>query len=206
MISGPIRITSLIYLSALVLSIAFFAVYVLNTGEDETEAQKTKITVLTILAVGAVVWPLIWYVSIGSVVMSDGAVLPLFGAFWPSVMLLLDIRGIGRKGVNETNNNIMGGLQEDANSLVGIAFAFAMLMVATYANKQKEMYSAMLMVLFALVLCIAFVIPQPASGKQTRYAFVWASAQRVVFAYAMGYILTALCLSISAGSQLLKNT
>lgn len=204
MITGPITITSLLYLSGLVLSIAFFAVYVLNTGEDETEAQKTKITVLTILAVGAVLWPIVWYVSIGSVVMTDGAMLPLFGAFWPSVMLLLDIRGVGRKAVSAADNNIVNGLQDDANSLVGIAFAFAMLMVATYANKQKEMYSAMLMVLFALVLCIAFVIPQPASANNTRYAFVWASAQRVVFAYAMGYILTALCVSISAGTQLIQ--
>lgn len=204
MITGPVSTTSLIYLSGLVLSIAFFAVYVLNTGGEETSDQRTKITVLTIFAIGAVLWPVVWYVSIGSVVMTDGATLPLFGAFWPMVMLLLDVRGVGRKKVTSASNNIMHGLQDDANSLVGIAFAFAMLMVATYANKQKEMYSAMLMVLFALVLCIAFVIPAPASTGNSNYAFVWASAQRVVFAYAMGYILTALCLSISAGTQLLQ--
>ena len=198
MLTAHVRITALVYLSAIVLSIAFFALYVLNTGGDETETQRTKVTVLTILAVGAVVWPLLWYVSIGSVVMTDGAVLPLFGALWPGVMLLLDIRGVGRSQQGVTN--LTGSLlQEDANSLVGIAFAFAMLMVATYAKKQKEMYSAMMMVLFALVLCIAFVIPQPASGENTNYALIWSAAQRVVFAFAMGYILTALCITITTG-------
>lgn len=205
MLTAHVRITALVYLSAIVLSIAFFALYVLNTGGDETEAQRTKVTVLTILAVGAVVWPLLWYVSIGSVVMTDGAVLPLFGALWPGVMLLLDIRGVGRSQQGVTN--LTGSLlQEDANSLVGIAFAFAMLMVATYAKKQKEMYSAMMMVLFALVLCIAFVIPQPASGENKNYAYIWSAAQRVVFAFAMGYILTALCITIATGSKLLAES
>lgn len=205
MLTAHVRITALVYLSTIVLSIAFFALYVLNTGGDETETQRTKVTVLTILAVGAVVWPLLWYVSIGSVVMTDGAVLPLFGALWPAVMLLLDIRGVGRSQQRVTN--LTGSLlQEDANSLVGIAFAFAMLMVATYAKKQKEMYSAMMMVLFALVLCIAFVIPQPASGENKNYAYIWSAAQRVVFAFAMGYILTALCITIATGSKLLAES
>jgi len=188
----------LLYFSVLC---AVFVAFLLKTGPDETPQQRTKSAVMTVFAVGALSWPLVWYISIGSVVLETLSLLPLFGALWPPVMLLLDLRGSRLNSVQAGSNNLVGHLQDDANSLIGIAFAFAMLMVATYANQKKEMYSAMLMVLFALVICIAFVVPQPLAQEGSDAAFVWAAGQRVVFSYAMGYLLTALCLSITAGSK-----
>jgi hypothetical protein len=205
MLSNKILIATAVFLGYMAVLSASITLYLLNSGAEENEDQKMRATIMTILAVGSLLWPLIWYLSIGSVVLQGNSVLPLFGAFWPQIMLLLDLRATKQKGLTASTNNLIGSLQEDANSLIGIAFAFAMMMVATYANQRKEMYSAMLMVLFALVICIAFVVPQPLAKEKSNQAFVWATCQRVVFAYAMGFLLTALCLTISVGSIALAN-
>lgn len=176
---------------------------ILYTGPEETDEQSLRAQVMTIMSVGAVLWPLLWYYSIGRIVLSDGSVLPLAGAVWPSLMLLIDVRGLRRKDIS-SSNNLVGSLQDDANSLIGTAFAFGMLMVAYYAKSNKEMYSAMLLVLFSLVICIAFVVPQPIESKDSREAFFWASVQRTVFAYAVGYLLTALFLVIQVGASKMK--
>jgi len=171
----------------------------LRTGPEETDEQKLRAQVMTIMSVGATIWPLLWYFSIGRIVLADGSLLPLAGSVWPSIMLLVDVRGLRKKDIS-SSNNLVGSLQDDANSLIGTAFAFGMLMVAYYAKSHKEMYSAMLLVLFSLVICIAFVVPQPIESKDSNEAFFWASVQRTVFAYAVGYLLTALFLVIQLGA------
>jgi hypothetical protein len=174
---------------------------VLNTGPSETEDEQMRAKMMAIFASGAVLWPLLWYMSIGRVVLygnrGQPSILLLAGALWPQVMLGVDMRAMQDRKLDAKTNNLVSALQDDANALIGIAFAFAMMMVATYANQQKQMYSGMLMVLFALVLCIAFVVPQPISRKDSNGAFLAAAVQRVVFIYAVGFLITALCEVIS---------
>lgn len=174
---------------------------VLNTGPSETQDEQMRAKMMTIFMGGSVLWPFLWYLSIGNVVLygndKSPSLLLLAGAIWPQVMLAMDMRAMRDRELDAKSNNLVASLQDDANALIGIAFAFAMMMVATYANQQKQMYSGMLMVLFALILCIAFVVPQPISRKNSNDAFVAAGMQRVVFVYAVGFLITALCEVIS---------
>ena len=205
-LTNAFQITGVATISYFLVLCGLMVMFLLKTGAKETSQQKTRATVMTIFAVGALLWAPIWYLSIGSAVLDPGVWLPLFGVLWPPVLLLLDLRGSRMKSLSSQSNNLVSSLQEDANALIGIAFAFAMLMVATYASQKKEMYGATLLVLFALVICIAFVVPQPLATNGSDTQYVWSAAQRVVFAYAMGFLLTALCLSISVGTRLLESS
>lgn len=189
-----------------IVGIAMGCHILLTTGPSETETEQTRAKMMAIFASGSVIWPFLWYVTIGRIVLYNDSSAPsmliLVGAFWPQIMLGLDMRAVQDKGVDAHTNNLVSSLQDDANALIGIAFAFAMMMVASYAHRKKQMYSGMLMVLFALVLCIAFVVPQPISQKDSNAAFLAAAVQRVVFLYAVGFLITALCEIISVSSEL----
>ena len=186
------------------LSVALYVV-MLNYGPDEKDKVKLKATLLTILACGALLWPAVWYLSIGRIILQTSGFFVLFGAIWPQLMLTIDMLSLPHhEDIRPENLGIVGSVQDDANSLIGVAFAFAMMMLSTYASAKKEIYGSLMMVMFALIICIAFVVPQPITKKDDDSRMVGAITQRTIFAYAMGYLLTALCVVIGVGSRFIK--
>ena len=189
-----------VYISVLIVALVLIMFYV---GPEETQTTKVRAASLTILACATILWPVVWYISIGRIVMRYTGLLVLFGAIWPQAMLTIDMTSL--KSIKQfSKTNLVGNVQDDANSLIGVAFAFAMMMLATYASAKKEMYSSLMMVLFALVICIAFVVPQPLATKDGDRAFVGALTQRAIFAYAMGFLISALCVVITVGAKFVQ--
>lgn len=194
--------TLLIFVTYLALLSASLYVVMLNYGPEEKDKVKLKASLLTILACAALLWPAVWYLSIGRIILQTSGLLVLFGAIWPQLMLTIDMLTLPHhEAIRPENLGVVGSVQEDANSLIGVAFAFAMMMLATYASAKKEIYGSLMMVMFALIICIAFVVPQPITKKHDDSRLVAAVTQRAIFAYAMGYLLTALCVVIGVGSR-----
>lgn len=177
-------------------------VVMLHVGPKEDDTAKTRAYAMTIFACAAVLWPVVWFVSIGRIILRDGSWLVLFGALWPQIMMLMDLAAVSTSGFERLQSNLTPqSVQEDANSLIGIAFAFAMMMLATYASAKKEMYASVMLVLFALAICIAFIVPQPINKKDTMSAYLATISQRSIFSYSMGFLLSALCVIITVGAS-----
>ena len=166
-------------------------------GPEEDSDQKMRASMYTIFAVAATVWPMVWYFTIGNQLMLVGnSPLIIFGGIWPQMLLLIDMVSSSNKELRAEQNNLVNTLQADANSLILIAFSMGTLVLSNWLGAQTQMASVIVIVLFALLLCIAFVVPQPITQEKSRNALVAASVQRALFVYAMGFVVTALAVTI----------
>lgn len=165
----------------------------LTTGPDEDQEQRTRARMLHVAVAGALLWPFVWVAALGPRARTTAPA--LFGLLWPLAAIGMDMRGITVNEVTAQNNNVVQGLQADSNSLIGIAFAFGTLSLSGQFTAFRRL--TFTLVMFALIICIAFVIPAPVDrSKTTHYGMVTAVGQRVLFQYAAGFIITAMMLSV----------
>ena len=165
----------------------------LHQGPEETEEQQGRIKMLVILSAFALAWPLVWWYAVGMRVHS-GRKLELVGLVWPLWMLSRDIQRIGDGGITAARNNVVGTVQEDTNSLIGVCFAFGTLSIGGGMTGSPEL--TLQLILAALVVCIAFVVPSPIHRTGTTKELVSTITQRCVFQYASGLVISGLVMNI----------
>ena len=167
---------------------------ILTRGPKENADQSMRVQVLCILSVGAALWPLLYYFAAGKSVIDKDNKYFLIGFVWPFFMLTYDMIKLGNANVTAKSTNIVENVQIDANSLIQTAFAFAMLSLGGGLNGDKKL--TITLVMLSLMVCISFIVPTPAASKDSRGAVVAAAAQRVLFYYSVGFIVTALALNV----------
>jgi Ca2+/H+ antiporter len=167
----------------------------LTEGPAEDDEQQTRLVLLNVMFVGALAWPFVWMAVVGEARKLHTFL--LFGLLWPLCVLGLDMRNVSARKVTHRENNVLDSLQSDANSLIGIAFAFGTLSLG--GDFIRERRTTIMLVIFSLILCVAFVIPAPVDRRTpTRSSLVTAVAQRTLFHYASGFIITAMAVCVGS--------
>lgn len=153
------------------------------------------------LMVGVLFWPILWNVALGKGHLNGGARLLgapklLLGFAWPLVMLIGDLNYASKKLKDPTffeALNRLGYLQTDANTIITAAFAIGTLLVTLKKSRKAQGVNV---VMYALLLCVAFVIPSSEAPATSRTSIIIRTCQKVCLNYAIGFIISGITLDL----------
>ena len=87
----------------------------------------------------------------------------------------------------------IGYLKTDANTIISAAFAIGTLMASL---KKHDKAQGANLVMYALLLCVAFVMPTSDVPATSRISILIRSSQKVCLNYAIGFILAGISLDL----------
>lgn len=147
---------------------------------------------------GVLFWPVLFDIVVGYDVLMKHPY-AFLGFLWPLMMGLIDMRASADRtllDVTDKHGNVrIGTFRADVGVIVTTAFAMGSLM-----SSKSDVGSARLaspLIMFALVLCLAFVLPagDAADGASFRHTVTVQSVQKVALNYAVGFVLTGIALA-----------
>jgi hypothetical protein len=168
---------------------------------EQLNDEVMRYYVNAVLALGLLLWPLVWDVAVGSAAVSGLQRLArqpklFLGLIWPLVMVLVDMQYVRNRSQDalffESLHRI-GYLQSDANTIITAAFAMGTLITSMHKHSKGE---GVRVVMFALLLCVAFVIPTSDVPVTSRAALIIRSGQKVCLNYAIGFVIAGIMLDL----------
>ena len=163
--------------------------------------ERMRVYITSTLMAGLLVWPVLWNIAAAAGAAGGGdrmAATPrlCLGFFWPMLMLLVDLQYARRRRKDPTffeSLQRIGYLKTDANTLITAAFAIGTLLVSL---KQRGTVQGANLVMYALLLCVAFVMPTSDTPATSRLSIVIRSSQKVCLNYAIGFIVAGIAVDL----------
>lgn len=168
---------------------------------EQLNDEVMRYYVNAVLGIGLLLWPLVWDAAVASGAVSGLQRLAsqpkLFLALlWPLVMVLVDLQYVRNRSQDalffESLHRI-GYLQSDANTIITAAFAMGTLITSMHKQSKGE---GVRVVMYALLLCVAFVIPTSDVPVTSRAALIIRSGQKVCLNYAIGFVIAGIMLDL----------
>ena len=119
----------------------------------------------------------------------------LLGLVWPIVMIVVDMQYVRKRTQDASffeSLHRIGYLQTDANTIITAAFAMGTLITSMRNQPGKQHGQGIRIVMYALLLCVAFVIPTSDDPVTSRAALIIRSAQKVCLNYAIGFVIAGI--------------
>jgi hypothetical protein len=166
---------------------------------EQLNDEVMRVYVNAVLMLGILIWPLVWDVAVASPQLSGLQRLQqnpkmALGLVWPLVMIVVDMQYVRQRAQDASffeSLHRIGYLQTDANTIITAAFAMGTL-ITSMRQKQDSSGSGMQIVMYALLLCVAFVIPTSDVPVTSRAALIIRSAQKVCLNYAIGFVIAGI--------------
>ena len=206
----PARLWDLVGL-AMVVIVLFVVVDTAGTFEAQRRARRNRNMVLTdesmrlyltsTMMVGMLVWPVLWNALVAHEGVGGGdrmAAAPrlCLGFFWPLLMMLVDMQYARRRKKDPTFFEALqriGYLKSDANTIISAAFAIGTLLISL---KRHDKAQGARLVMYALLLCVAFVMPTHEAPATSRLSVVIRGSQKVCLNYAIGFVIAGIALDL----------
>lgn len=143
----------------------------------------------SVLTVGTLAWPIVFDATIGlNRLMADPRL--LLGFFWPMALNITELNYVnqfssatGPKG-RASAMFLQQDLNSDTASIMSAAFAMGSLMM-----NRNNTYNTSHIIMYAMVFCLAFVVPTLQVPPETKEAVMFRSAQKIITTYAIGFIV-----------------
>ena len=196
----------------LVLAILFVVVDTITCLQAEPHSrhmvltdERMRLYISSTLTVGMLVWPILWNIAAatggGGGRLGGGDRLSLaprlaFGFFWPLLMLLVDLQHTRRRRKDPTffeSLQRIGYLKSDANTIITTAFAIGTLLVSMKRHGKAQGAN---LVMYALLLCVAFVMPTSDVPATSRLSILIRSSQKVCLNWAIGFVLAGISVDL----------
>lgn len=166
--------------------------------------NRMRLYISSTTTVGMLTWPILWNIAAAKVAQTrigggdrlGHAPRLAFGFFWPLLMLLVDLQYCRRRRKDPTffeSLQRIGYLKSDANTVITTAFAIGTLLVSLKKHGKAEGAN---LVMYALLLCVAFVMPTSDVPATSRISILIRSSQKVCLNYAIGFILAGISLDL----------
>lgn len=173
-----------------------------NGNGRKTISPEVRKEQLRMLSVGittsfSAAWPIVWQHLVGWDVLAHNPV-TLFGFLWPLVMSMIDVSYTSHSSSTIDPSRfygLNGQVTADANTLLGVSFAVGSLLISQVRSGISEATIPLLM--YALLLLIAFIVPTPSLDPQGFAGFAVATTQRNFFNWAMGFVITGISVNLS---------
>ena len=140
-----------------------------------------------IVASNIFLWPILWDLTIGYERMVEQPRIS-FGFFWPMLISSFDMRYImdQRAGSGHNMDKLATGLNMDAQAIISAAFAMGALMSSLKSVRGTHI------IMYALIMSLALVIPQIATPSDTPDRAIILSAQKAALNDAIGFIVAGI--------------
>jgi hypothetical protein len=189
-ISGIINMLCLLTLLFICLS----TVWKLKDPRGSTYRQDEEMRLIfnAVLAGSVIAWPLVFDATIGLDKLIEKPKL-LFGFLWPIMLGLVELNYVSRFS---TDTGKLGAasalfqhadLSKDTSAIISAAFAMGSLLIGSRRNTAVNY-----IIMYALLFCVAFLVPTLQIPPGTREAIMWRSVQKVVLNYAIGFTISGI--------------
>ena len=166
--------------------------YVMNDDSKtyDREDEEIRLTFNAMITVGTLLWPIVWDATIGlNELIENPRLLPAF--FWVPLVNLCQMQFVTEVST-ESGGTAMAmfqqrSLADDTNQLISTAFAMGSLFFSSTKN-----YTGTHIIMYGLLITLAFVVPTLHVPPDTRSAVLWRSAQFIILNYAIGFVIAGI--------------
>ena len=152
----------------------------------ETPRVRARLNVLTVWTIAMIAWPLMWYNTIDEKYRTIESIPCLL---WPLILLGMDIASLKRSSYESQSQSKRSLLAMDANTICSLTFAVSSVIGAQRHECCRKIF------MYAIIACIAFVIPAPHSSDSDMDTIVIEAAQKAILSYATGFLLGGIMLT-----------
>jgi len=144
-----------------------------------------------------IMWIVVWASTVGFEALVREPLCSL-GLIWPPLLSFFDVIYLSNDHESASPGSTLGAtrLQSLASTVIGIAFAVGSLLASPRFNSDFARSTTPLLV-YSILLLIAFLIPVPALDLDDDIALIIGVIQRNCFNYAIGFLLGSLALNVS---------
>lgn len=152
---------------------------------DLNNRFKLRVDLLTVWALGIIMWPPAWQFVLGEHTAREFAPLSLA---WPVCWLAMEMAAMRRTDPHLAHSS-RSTLSIDANGICSLAIALSGVLGAKLGERTQE-YAHIFHA--AVICCLAFVMPSPHTLASTSSgARVLEAVQKVCLVYSAGFLLAA---------------
>lgn len=181
-----------IELAAVVGACAFVIAFSVHLQNGQTARIRARLSVLTTWIIAIAIWPFL-YRFIVQEERHRLAALP--GLLWPMLILVFDIMAMRQHTYEAHVQSKRSLLSMDANAICSLTFAIASIIGAQKHKCCNRVF------LFAVIGCIAFVMPSPHTSINAVDTMTVEAVQKAILAYATGLLLTGIVLVVTQRSD-----
>lgn len=179
---------------ALILGVMVYTVWLVKNPKGSMERQDEEMRLIcnAVLTIGVLAWPVVFDATIGIDSLFKEPRL-LLGFAWPVALLMTDLQFVtkfstatGQKG-RATALFQQADLKSDTSSIMYAAFAMGSLLFSSNKN-----FTVTHIIMYAMVMCLGFVVPTLQVPPETKEALLWRCMQRVVMTWAIGFVVSGI--------------
>ena len=156
--------------------------------QKKTARIRARLMVLTIWTLAIVLWPAIWAAILGAQSQKIAAFPSLI---WPILIVSIDIMTMRQNTYESHIQSKRSILTIDANAICSLTFAMSGIIGAHKHKCCNRIF------LYAVLGCIAFVMPAPHSHLNAIETITIEAVQKAILAYATGLLLAGVMLVTS---------
>lgn len=166
--------------------------YIINNDAQTCDREDEEIRLIfnSMITVGTLLWPIVWDLTIGlHELVANPRLLSAF--FWVPLVNLCQMQFVTEVST-DTNYTAMAmfqqrSLADDTNQLISTAFAMGSLFFSSTKN-----YTGTHIIMYGLLITLAFVVPTLHVPADTRSAVLWRSGQFIILNYAIGFVIAGI--------------
>tara|TARA_B110000046_G_C13008938_1_gene405759 strand:+ start:323 stop:898 length:576 start_codon:yes stop_codon:yes gene_type:complete len=177
-----------------VASCIFVVAKTVTVQRDKSARVRARITVLCTWTIAIIAWPVLWSRAVAE---ERENPITIVGLLWPLLIIVLDILAMKHHTYEMHAQSNRSMLSMDASAICSLTFALAGIIGANSNKCCNKLF------LYAVVGCIAFVMPAPHTHVNAIETVAVEAVQKAVLAYATGLLLTGLILVTSTRHGLL---
>lgn len=158
---------------------------------EEQRGDKVKILNAGVTLAGTLAWPMVWDATVGYDALRKCPWM-ISGFLWPMIMNTLQLSTSTMRPCDTTHDlkiPFVSAPYGDAAMLISTIFAMGTLLCISQKKDNPEVLKTYLM--YALVLCIAFIVPTAHFNPGYASSAGIRAFQRVLLNYSIGYVITA---------------
>jgi len=168
------------------------------------DGNRLRIVLNGIYASGIVIWPLLFHSlvdlnSLGNATHGITNLLMMVGFMWPIILITVDMMCVCRRKKANAQESISreGEIRGNANVLIGAAWALGALLsvVKGSSGDYPQSREGARLILLALLLCIAFVIPTTDHPTRSYDTSMIRAGQKTMLNFAIGLFVTGIAVS-----------
>jgi hypothetical protein len=178
-----------------VLLICFSTVWMLKDpkGSNEKQDEHMRLIYNGVLASSVLMWPIVFDLTIGLRQLFENPKL-IIGFFWPILISMTELNYVSCFNTTTTGKSNKASamfqqsdLNADTGAIISAAFAMGSLLLGSRKNTTVNY-----IIMYALLFCVAFVVPTLQLPADTKESIMWRAIQKVFLNYAIGFTIAGI--------------
>ena len=183
----------------LLLTVCFVTTWMLKDpkGSNERQDEQMKLVYNAVLTSSVLVWPVVFDATIGLGKLFENPKL-IVGFFWPIIISMTELNYVskfststGPDGKSSSSWFQQADLNADTSAIISAAFAMGSLLISS-----RKTTGVNYILMYALLFCVAFLVPTLQVPPDTKEGVMWRSVQKVILNYAIGFTISGISVDI----------